>query len=412
MTRGIVAALASLALAAGAARAETLGELLNARGLTPPAGSVPGLDQAVQGSQVLDDPRGVFAVHQVGGRESARLQATRWERASRTWTSVPLEWSAGALGVDLCRGGLAIEPFAGGFLVTAHINPSAECTLVLGPDLSVRAVLAGWPVAKLADGRIVYRRNQIHFASFHPVGIALFDPRGPAEVTLYPREPYQAARAAHVARMRAVYTQSWCAAHNHPCDPEIFDEHVAGEIVTDARGDALAFVMAWDNTTGWSDAERWGRLEAFRETRAALARWDGRGDPPADLHRGLAAGLARIRNMKGERHVTAALEGEPALRDLVGSALGAAPAVGRAPQAWLVALDARWAEAATWQRLARAVAVADEFTEVVYVYANLRRPARIRYRELLRNDFAARFGAIPLRRALEPDLLRQILGAD
>ena len=33
----------------------------------------------------------------------------------------------------------------------------------------------------LTDGRLVYQRNQVHFASVHPVALALFDPRKRAE---------------------------------------------------------------------------------------------------------------------------------------------------------------------------------------------------------------------------------------
>ena len=46
--------------------------------------------------------------------------------------------------------------------------------------------------------------------------------------------------------MRARYTEDWCRIRNHPCEPDRFDERVAGEVVADARGDALAFVLAWD----------------------------------------------------------------------------------------------------------------------------------------------------------------------
>ena len=111
-------------------------------------------------------------------------------------------------------------------------------------------------MATLADGRIVYQRNQVHFASVHPVALALFDPRRPGNVPVYPRKPYQAIRSAHIARMRATYTEAWCNARNHPCDPEVFDEDVNSDVLANARGDALAFVMAWDNTAGWSDVER------------------------------------------------------------------------------------------------------------------------------------------------------------
>ena len=413
MAARILGMLAGLVLFAGPAWAETLGDLLKARGVTPPR-HLTHLDRSLETYQVFDDERDLVVVYAVGERESTRLHAARFERAARTWTAAPLDWRvlAGgggprALEVEWCRSGLGVDRFPGGFLVRAHINPSAECTIVLGSDLAVRGVLAGWPVATFADGRIVYQRNQVHFASFHPAALALFDPRRGIDLTLYPRRPYRAARAAHVARMRAVYSPTWCNVHNHPCDPEVFDEHVNGDVVTDARGDTLAFVMAWDNTSGWSDAERWGRLEAFRELRAALGRWDGQGEPPAELYRNLAAGLARARNLHGEAHVAAALASVPALAALVGRAQASRPAAGQDARSWLMALDARWADADTWKRLGVAVAVPEEFTEVVYVYTGLRRPDTLEYRELLRSDFEARFGPAP-RRALEADVLRRI----
>jgi hypothetical protein len=410
----ILAAVAALALSWSAAGAETLGDALRSRRLTPPPKALPFLEQIVEG--ILDDAPDLLVVSTAGEGQSARLHATRFERGAQTWTTAPLEWSASTAGSgarirgldDWCRSQLAIARFPGGFVLRAHINPSAECTVVLGKDLAVRGVLAGWPVAMLADGRIVYQRNQVHFASVHPVALALFDPRRPGDVTVYPREPYQAIRSAHIARMRAAYTEAWCRTRNHPCDPEVFDEDVSGEVVVDARGDALAFVMVWDNTAGWSDAERWGRLEAFRELRAALARWDGQGEPPADLFRAVAAGLTRVRNSQTEAHVAAALAGEPALRDLVGAALATRAAAGQDDRTWLVALDARWADAETWRRLGRAVQVPDALTEVVYVYTGLRRSGRPVYREFLRPDFDAQFGPGAPRRALEPDVLRRI----
>jgi len=284
--------------------------------------------------------------------------------------------------------------------------------VVLSPDLSVRAVLAGWPVATLADGRLVYQRNQVHFASVHPVGLALLDPRPPRETALYPPQPMREIRRAHVDHLRSVYTRAWCNAHNHPCDPERFDEHVSGRVAADASGDALAFVTAWDNTAGWSDAERWGRLEPFRELRAALPAWDGAGPPPDALFRGLAAGLARARNLELREQVAAALASEPALRELVDAAQVAPRAAGQDDRAWLLALDRRWGDGATWRDLARAVAVPDEHTDVVYVYSGLRRPATVQYRELRRSDFETRFGPGLPDRALEPGVLRALFRPD
>lgn len=74
----------------------------------------------------------------------------------------------------------------------------------------------------------------------------------------------------------------------------------------------------------------------------------------------------------------------------------------------LLALDPRWGETATWRDLARAAAVPEEQTEVVYVYSGLRHPETMRYRQLLRSDFEARFGPGLPDRALNPDVLRAI----
>jgi hypothetical protein len=411
--RAMLGPLAALALVADPARAETLAEVLAARSVPvpPPAAA----DQPLQAYQVLDDERDVLVVYVASPPAAPALQAARFERATRRWTTAPVDWrgaaDAGPLPAEWCRSGLALDRFPGGFLVRAHINPSAECTVVLGPDLAVRGVLAGWPVAALADGRLVYQRNQVHFASFHPVALALWG-GGPTETTLYPPRPAPGLRRAHVDRLRGVLTTDWCRAHNHPCDPELFDERVRGRVATGAGDDALAFVVAWDNTAGWSDAERWGRLEPFRELRAALPAWNGAVAPPDPLFRALAAGLSRARNLAAEDHVAAALAGEPTLRGLVGAALAGPRTPGQDERGWLMARDPRWGDAATWRDLARAVAVPDEEIEVVYVYSGLRRPGAVQYRELWRSDFEARFGPGLPDRALAPDVLRAIFRPD
>jgi hypothetical protein len=413
--RAMLGLLAALALVTGPARAETLGEVLAARGVVPvppPAAA----DQPLQAYQILDDERDLLVVYLAKPPAAPLLRAARFERATRRWTTAPLDWRGAADAAGLppqwCRSGLALDRFPGGFLVQAHINPSAECTVVLGPDLAVRGVLAGWPVATLADGRLVYQRNQVHFASFHPVALALWDGSRAAETALYPPRPTRGLRRAHVDHLRGVYTADWCRAHNHPCDPELFDEQVSGRVATGAGDDALAFVVAWDNTVGWSDAERWGRLEPFRELRAALPGWNGAAAPPDSLFRALTAGLSRARNLTAQDHVAAALAGEPALRDLIAGALAAPRTPDRDERGRLMALDPRWGDVATWRDLARAVAVTDEFTEVVYVYVGLRPPATLQYRELLRADFETRFGPGLPDRALAPDVLRAIFRPD
>ncbi len=408
----LAAALLVLLSCAGAARAETLDEVLRTHGIALPPGAVPHLDRTVGAHQVLDDARDLLVVYTLGAGQAARIHATRFDRRSRAWKSARLEWRGSALDSNACGGRLTIERFAIGFLVRAHVGPSAQCTIALGHDLAVRGVLAGWPLAKLSGGRVVYQQNPASPGPAHPTVLALFDPLSPdASFALHPREPYQPARREHIARIRVAYTEAWCRARNHPCDPELFDERLVGDVAADAAGDALAFAVQWDNTAGWSDTERWGRLEAFRETRAALAEWDGRGAPPSTLDEGLHAGLARVRTIGREADVLAALDGDSVLRELVGAALASTQPRGQDPRAWLIGLDARWADGEIWRRLGRAVTVPDESTEVIYVYSGLRTPDRLRYREMLRRDFDARFGSISLGRALEPEVLRRIFAA-
>jgi hypothetical protein len=413
MWRALAWALAIVVAGPGAGRADTLRDVLQAHGVAPPA-RLPDLDAPLGASAVVAGAGATVVVYDASrDRGGARLVALRVESGTGAAHRVPLAWPPGApegLGPETCRGLDSAARHGSTVLVTAHVNPSAACTLVLDRALVLRAVLAGWPMAALPDGRVVYQRNQIHFQAVHPLGLGLFDPARLADTPLYPQRPDSPTRAAHVARMRQAYTEEWCRPRNHPCDPAVFDERMASDVAVGGQGDALAFVVAFDNAAAWSDAERWGRLEPFRELRRALARWDGQGEPPPALASGLVAGLARARNLHAGPHVAAALAGDPELRDLVGHVLASPGSAAIASARWLVALDPRWGDAATWLRLARLVEVPDELTEVVCVYAGLRHPGPIAYRELARREFEARFGPGAPGRALEPAVLRQLFG--
>src|SRR5712691_9771067 len=91
MAARILGMLAGLMLFADPAWAETLGDLLKARGVVPPLG-LTHLDRPLQSYQVLDDERDLLVVYAVGERESARLHAARFARAARAWTAAPLDW--------------------------------------------------------------------------------------------------------------------------------------------------------------------------------------------------------------------------------------------------------------------------------------------------------------------------------
>jgi hypothetical protein len=138
-----------------------------------------------------------------------------------------------------------LEASAGDFLLSTHLSPSAECTLVLSADLAIRTVLYGWPLATLADGSIVYHRSQIHFAPVHAAEIAIYNRKTGRSYTIYPSKPYQAVRQAEIAKLTPFFDAhtDWCNQHNHPCDPELFDNALDGEVVVNNQTDALAFVI-------------------------------------------------------------------------------------------------------------------------------------------------------------------------
>jgi hypothetical protein len=404
----------ALTLAPGPARvqAETLLDALRVSGLRPPVEPAGHLSRAVVQRVSMDLEAGFVVVARA---DTGELLGARFDRRSGRWLVKPLAAppTHGAGGGEPAPGlaecGTLAEVWswgtAGGVRVTTHLNPSAGCTILVGPTLDVAMVLYGWPLAELGQ-RLVYHRSQMHFAGVHPLEIAIFDPRTGTSRTLHPMRPYQAVRLAHVARARAAYTLAQCAARNHACDPERFDERLVGEVAINPRADALAFVTELDNAAFWPEAER-VRLEAFRELRAALARPVGAsGDAAA--YRAVAEGLERMRHLGLAERGADSLAGDAVARQLVAEALAQPARPGESPRDWLLRLDPRWGGPATWRRLARAIAVADEVVSVVHVYRGLGDPATTEFRELPLADFHARFGAGPLDRVLDPATLARL----
>jgi hypothetical protein len=405
----MAAMLVAVAVAAVPAAAETLGDALRARGVAARPKDLHDLGQAITSYGVLDDARAfVIAYYRADGTGALRepLVVRRLDRTSFQWRSAEL--SRKAIGTDRCLGPATAVRWAGRDLVIGtHITPSAGCTIVLGPELSVQKVLAGWFLAAFPDGSIVYHRSQVHFAPTHSVEIAVWEPRRGRDRTLYPMKPHGRLRLEHMARIATKYAdEAWCRTRNHHCDPERFDESLVGDVAVDGVTSALALVVGLDNTAWWTDAER-GRLEAFRELRRTLGQAED--SMPADaLFRALAADLARAARSPGPELTLAGLEPDVWLRDLVAAALAAARPAGQDPRAFLVALDPRWGEPETWSRLARAIEVPPEVIEVVFVYRNVTNGGTLGLRELSRADLLARCGDEALPRCLEAGALARI----
>jgi hypothetical protein len=143
-----------------------------------------------------------------------------------------------------------------GFFLSTHLNPSVGCTLVLSPQLELRATLNGWPLASLSDGSVVYHRSQIHYGPLHAAEIAFYNATTGRSYALYPTEPYQAVRQAEIDKLTKFFDAhpEWCDQHNHPCDPGRFDNVLEGNVAVNESSDALAFLVDYGSDPDDSSA--------------------------------------------------------------------------------------------------------------------------------------------------------------
>lgn len=253
--------------------AETLGEVLRIQNAPAAEQSLPNLDKVITSYQVLDDAKNFLIAYYVDngqGTLDGPLIVSRFDKPARSWQTKELRGDE--MRDDSCFGSaIGAQSVGDRIYLELHINPSASCTLVLSYDLAVQKVLSGWFLGAFPDGRVVYHNNEIHFAPVHAAELSIFNPKTSQEIKIYPRKPFQSIRAAHIQKMLGFYAHNpdWCNTHNSPCDPEWFDNDIQGGVSISDKTDSLAFVIQFDNTNYWTDAER-TKLEAFRETRNHL----------------------------------------------------------------------------------------------------------------------------------------------
>ncbi len=390
-----------------------LQEVLRARGLPVAPAAVPNLDKPIASYATFDNQKNFLIAYYLddgSGLLKEPLLLSAFDKVSQQWRSGEI-WGQQLRENDAaCFGSiLRIDASPSAYYLDTHINPSAGCIVIVSKDLSVRGSLYGWFLAAFRDGTIVYHNSQIHFAPVHAAEISVYDVNRGRDIKIYPMKPYQRVRAEHIGKLRAFYkNEKWCREHNHPCDPEWFDSALAGSVAVSDATSALAFVIRFDNTSYWSDTERL-RLEVFRGVREALEKkLPAGGEVPDEYILGLHGDIAGVERLGQTKQLSALFEGDPELRFLMLNAAAARKSAGENWGAFRDALDRRWKCPATWERLAKAIAVPPEFTEVVYVYRNVNNHGPIEYRELLKDDFEARFGSLSLANSLEPEILRRI----
>jgi hypothetical protein len=232
---------------------KTLREELTERHALVEGTSLVNLDKKITSGAELDDATQFVIAYYVDdstSRLNAPIFLERLDRQIGKWQSTRLgDPAVKVKDMDVnCMGSvLSVRTLGGRIFLDTHLSPSAGCVLILSQDLKVQASLYGWVVGHLGDDEVVYHRSQVHFAPVHSAEIALYDSQSKRDVAIFPRKPFQAIRQARIVQLQEFYRtrEAWCRENDDPCDAEEFDSSLAGEVISDQREQALAFVISY-----------------------------------------------------------------------------------------------------------------------------------------------------------------------
>jgi hypothetical protein len=184
------------------------------------------------------------------------LHLLRYDKSTRQWYSrdlgegevkAPFTTSAQPGGTPkaiACLGSASVSAVGDMLLVSTHLTPSAECTMILRPDLSMVSAFGGWEVAAIGSV-IVVERSEIHFAATHPLRLATIELATGIEHDLFPR-PDDRMRNDFRRRLAAVADYGWCREHNASCDPQQMSSDL-GEVAVNVEARAVAFEVTFDS---------------------------------------------------------------------------------------------------------------------------------------------------------------------
>lgn len=138
------------------------------------------------------------------------------------------------------------------YFVGTHLNPSAGFTFVLTSDLELHDVLFSNVRQLFADGTVVLRESIMHFAPTHYTLLNIYKPTIRELYRIFPREPYQALWLTHEQKVAQIYDdlgRAWCVENNHHCNPELFNNYIAGDVVVNNDTDSIAFIITFSGSS-------------------------------------------------------------------------------------------------------------------------------------------------------------------
>ena len=206
---------------------------------------------------VNDASQFVIAYYEDTGTDVLRplLHVLRYDRTARRWHHrdfregevkapfSPFFQPSQSSDID-CLGSASLRTVAGRLLVSTHISPSAECTMILRSDLTLVSAFSGWDVAAIGS-LILVERSEIHFAATHPLRLAAIDLATGRERDVFPPADDRF-RQQFRQRLRAVADGAWCREHNASCDPEQMSIEL-GDVAVNVEAKAVAFEVTFDS---------------------------------------------------------------------------------------------------------------------------------------------------------------------
>ncbi len=147
--------------------------------------------------------------------------------------------------MDCLGSALRIREHRNFVYIETHVNPSAGCTIVLSSLLSYRAALSGSLLGLLGSEYAIVQRSEIHFASVHPLHIAVYDAARNRSVEVYPPEG-DVLRRQYSRLIRPHISKKWCSENNAQCDPDNFNTDVDRKLAINEAAKAFGFEATFD----------------------------------------------------------------------------------------------------------------------------------------------------------------------
>jgi hypothetical protein len=153
----------------------------------------------------------------------------------------------GQIPMDCLGSALRIREHRGTIYIETHHNPSAGCVIVLSSELSVKTALSGWILGFLGADYAILRGSEVHFMSFHPMHIEVFDLKQNRLQEVYPIEndPQERQFSRLIEKWwrenKTPSIEKWCRENNSPCAAEGFDADLKGELAVNEAAGVFGF---------------------------------------------------------------------------------------------------------------------------------------------------------------------------